>query len=507
VANSYGAQGPGEVGVLLGNGDGTFQTAVPYYAGVVEPISLEIADINGDGKLDLILGNEGNPTVGVLLGNGDGTFQTAMVFGSGGGYQTSVAVADVNGDGKPDLALSGCLDFSCDSGVVSVFINVSRRATTTMLVSSLNPSSRGQAVTFTATVAGAHGAPTGTVSFFNGTTNIGNSNLNDSDVATLTTSTLAEGTRSITATYSGDANFAPGTSPVLFQVVQGSVVTLSPTSLGFGYQTVGIASAPQDVTLTNTGNVPLIVTSVGIGGTDSGDFAQTNDCPGSVAPKGSCRISVTFTPTAAGTRSAALRVANNAPGSPQNVPLNGSVRNFTVAANSPTSQTVTPGQAANFAVTVSPLDGFAEMVSLHCSGAPAQSTCTVTPSSVALDGTGAVIVNVAAVTAGASMAGTQPIGGPSNGSGLAAWAASAGMVGLGLMVALPNRCPHLRLTYGLAFLCLLSIGIMLPACGGGGGSSGGAGTPTGTYTLTVTGAYPPGSSTLTHTTTLMLIVR
>lgn len=270
---------------------------------------------------------------------------------------------------------------------------------------------------------------------------------------------------------------------------------------------VGTASAPQIVTLTNVGSTALTIVSIGVGGTDSGDFAQTNNCPGSVAPNGNCRISVTFTPTAGGSRSAALSISDNAPGSPQSVPLSGSVRNFTVAANSPTSQTVTQGQAANFTVTVSPLNGFAGTVSLHCSGAPAQSTCTVTPSSVALSGTDAMIVNVAAVTAGASMAGTQPIGVPSNGSGLAAWVALAGMLGLGLIVALPNRRPHLRWAYGLAFLCLLSIGVMLPACGGGGGSSSSTGTPTGTYTLTVTGAYPPGSSTLTHATKLTLVVQ
>ena len=47
-----------------------------------------------------------NGTVGVLLGNGDGTFQTAVTYGSGGYWANSVAVADVNGDGKPDLLVA-----------------------------------------------------------------------------------------------------------------------------------------------------------------------------------------------------------------------------------------------------------------------------------------------------------------------------------------------------------------------------------------------------------------
>jgi hypothetical protein len=142
---------------------------------------------------------------------------------------------------------------------------------------------------------GFKGTPTGTVSFFDGTTNIGNSNLNSSGVATLTTSTLSVGTHSIKTTYNGDANFAPSTSPVLYQVVQGAIVSLSPTSLNFGNQTVGITSSPQIVTLQNTGNINLTITSIQITGADSSDFGETNNCPSSLPPNGSCNISVTFT--------------------------------------------------------------------------------------------------------------------------------------------------------------------------------------------------------------------
>src|SRR5208337_3966771 len=98
-------QSPGTVSVLLGNGDGTFRAAVTYdsgagIGGIVE--SVAIADVNGDGKPDLVVGNHANSdTVGVLLGNGDGTFQPA-VTSPGLGFWF-VAVADVNGDGKPDL--------------------------------------------------------------------------------------------------------------------------------------------------------------------------------------------------------------------------------------------------------------------------------------------------------------------------------------------------------------------------------------------------------------------
>jgi hypothetical protein len=120
--------GIGTVGVLLGNGDGTFQTAVTYGTGGVGADSVRIADVNGDGKPDLVVANLcpscPNGSVGVLLGNGDGTFQTAVAYGSGGHYASSVAVADVNGDGKLDvLVANSCGNTTCSlPGTVGVML-------------------------------------------------------------------------------------------------------------------------------------------------------------------------------------------------------------------------------------------------------------------------------------------------------------------------------------------------------------------------------------------------
>ena len=116
----------GVIGVLLGNGDGTFKPVVTYDAGGYQTYSVVAADVNGDGKLDLIVANSYfSNTIGVLLGNGDGTFQPVVTYGSGGGYPWSVAVADMNGDGKPDIVVansSSC--YGCtDSGLVGVLLN------------------------------------------------------------------------------------------------------------------------------------------------------------------------------------------------------------------------------------------------------------------------------------------------------------------------------------------------------------------------------------------------
>ncbi len=113
----------GSVAVLLGNGDGTFQAAVNYSTGGYNAVSLAVGDVNGDGRLDLIVANRDSSSIGVLLGNGDGTFQAPVSYSSGGEYPQSVAIADLNGDGKLDLAVAnGCRTGKCPNGVVTVLL-------------------------------------------------------------------------------------------------------------------------------------------------------------------------------------------------------------------------------------------------------------------------------------------------------------------------------------------------------------------------------------------------
>jgi hypothetical protein len=97
------ASGTGNVSILLGNGDGTFQTAVNYTAGA-NPQSVAIGDFDMDGKLDLAVANATTSNVSILLGNGDGTFQTAVNYPIGL-VAFSLLVADFNGDGKLDLVV------------------------------------------------------------------------------------------------------------------------------------------------------------------------------------------------------------------------------------------------------------------------------------------------------------------------------------------------------------------------------------------------------------------
>src|SRR5208337_3124184 len=101
------------------------------------------------------------------------------------------------------------------------------------------------------------------------------------------------------------------------------VVNLSPTSYNFGNQPIGTTSSAAPITLTNTGNAPLNITSVTIAGTNSGDFAETNTCGATVAASASCTFSVTFTPTVVGSETATLTITDNASPATQTVSLTG----------------------------------------------------------------------------------------------------------------------------------------------------------------------------------------
>ncbi len=113
-------------------------------------------------------------------------------------------------------------------------------------------------------------------------------------------------------------------------------VSLSATSLSFVGQAVGVATAAQSLTLTNSGNVALSLSNIQVTGTNAGDFSQSNNCGSSVAASASCTINVTFKAGASGARSAAITLTDNAPDTPQSLSLSGTIAT-TTASVSPTS--------------------------------------------------------------------------------------------------------------------------------------------------------------------------
>jgi hypothetical protein len=221
----------GKASVLIGKGDGTFQDAVNYDDGAVQPVSVAAVDADGDGNPDAFVLNNCTalqscdgltPQASAMLGNGNGTLHTPAALFGAGGYAHTILMADVDNDGKPDLLVGNWAG-------MSVRLNKTPRAvTTTTLHSDPNPSAHGHAAIFMATISSAAaGTPTGTVKFREGKTTLGSATLVNG-VATLPLSSLSLGSHSIVASYSSDAAFRVSTSAPLTHVVKiGTTTALS----------------------------------------------------------------------------------------------------------------------------------------------------------------------------------------------------------------------------------------------------------------------------------------
>lgn len=219
--------------VLLGNGDGTFQPAVTYDSAGAIPDAIAIVDVNSDGKPDLLAVNNcttllngfycsGEGSLAVLLGNGDGTFQPALTFDPLGPSTVGIAVADLNGDGKPEVV-------TLDPGIFAVFVNNTGAPTTTTLTSSARSTVYGQTVTFTAAVTSDSGTPTGTVALVEGSTTVGTGTLSSGKVS-IPVSSLPAGSNLINAFYQGATGQAPSLSAKLNQTVTPATTTTLLTS-------------------------------------------------------------------------------------------------------------------------------------------------------------------------------------------------------------------------------------------------------------------------------------
>jgi Bacterial Ig-like domain (group 3)/FG-GAP-like repeat len=229
----------GAVGVLLGVGNGTFQPVKNYPSSGATGQVL-VADLTGNGKLDLIGVNGTSSSADVRLGNGDGTFQGLQTYALGGSQYSFATVADANGDGRPNLVSANWCAPHCfnEKGTVGVLLNGtllcagSKCPTSTSLGSTLNPSIYGQKVTFTATVTTTGSqVPTGSITFEWEGNIIGKSiELNGSGVATLTKSGLNADTYPLTAIYKGDSYNLGSTSAILDQVITETTSTARLTS-------------------------------------------------------------------------------------------------------------------------------------------------------------------------------------------------------------------------------------------------------------------------------------
>ncbi len=298
--------------------------------------------------------------------------------------------------------------------------------------------------------------------------------------------TISDQYRTQTVTLNGTGLAPPG-------------VSLSPFStISFPATGVGVTSAAQTVTLTNNGGVPLLVQNIAI----TGDYLilrGSNTCGSSVDVGAACTMQVAFVPTAGGPRSGSLAVADNAGNSPQTLSLTGSGVDFTLNSNGGTSLTITNGQNAVYPLLLSSAANIPGMATFTCTGAPANSTCNVTPESVALGNTTTVSVTVLTGVTTAAVRARPRVN-------------RADMVWLAALF--PLSLLMLRRTRGSRLVSFLALCCLIVASGCGAGraiplESGsnpnpppGPVTPAGTYTIVASAS----SGGLTRTVNLTLIV-
>jgi subtilase family serine protease len=482
----------------------------PVFAGIVALLNQSLGNVPPKGLGDI------NPTLYAFAQSTPSAFHDVPAgnYGETGLPSGNVMPCQT---GTPDCT-SGTMgflttanyDLATGLGSVDGNVFVSRwpaavsTKTATNTTADVNPSSisagstAGVTVSATVVPATGSGTPTGSVSFFNGTTQIGQAASLTSGKASVTydTSKLPAGTDSITAVYSGDANFSTSTSPAVTLTVTPGSPSLTSTST-----TLAITATPTS----SQSDVGSSVTFTAVVSPGSGNAVPTGTVTfnnGSTA-LGTGTLSggtATFsTSTLAANQYSVTAVYggdSNFNGSTSTAsPLD--VVDFQIAANPATITVSSPGQSGNAVLTISPMAGFNQSVSLACSGLPTGANCSFASTS---NGTTVTITTTGPTPSPLSQRASVTRGGPLFAILL------PGLLGLAFSGARKRVLSAMRVLMVLGAFALTSL---LVACGGfgglggigGGGSSGG--TPAGTTNVTITAT----AGQLSHQTTIQLVVQ
>jgi len=474
----------GGVSILLGNGDGTFRAAVNIPAGK-NPVSIAVADFNGDNRPDLAIVNfdGGVGNVGILISNGNGTFQSPVDYTVASGA-SMVAIGDFNSDLKPDVVVSGSsvsvllgsgdgtfrphveLAFGGQDIVVADFNGDGKAdlATRTGFVRIALGNGDGtfQAATFAASLSAGI-----TLGDFNGDGKI-DMFLNHFNLFAPPNSPKWIG---VFSAGNGDGTFQSGASTGLDLTSSGGVFhddfngdgkldLMKPDN----YQSIllyagnGNGTFQKPISL-NAGSSPNYAASIDLNGDKSPDIIATNS--------GDNTISIL---------------------------LNSVGTDFSIAASTASPSTLRPGQSATSTLTLSLLNAFDNPVTFACSVQPMQAgspTCSLDPKSVTFDAARKASAQLT-IAAGTAVVALKP---SSQGSPLwqFAWLPVVGFAVLGTGLGRDNS--KKRRMKALIAACLFPGLIAQSACG----SSGGSKPQTYTVMVMATSGMTQHSATVTIT--------
>ena len=341
-----------------------------------------------------------NPPTGTVTFNDGTTALGTGTLSTVGGFQVATFSTSTLAVGAHSITAVYGGDANNASSTSAVLTQtITAVTTTTTLTSSLNPAHAGVAVTFTATVAttGSH-APTGTVTFNDGTTVLGTGTLSTVggfQVATFSTSTLAVGAHSITAVYGGDANNSSSTSAVLTQTITTATTTTTLTS-----SASSIASgASVTFTATVTGASPTGTVTFKNGAATLGTGTLNNAGVATLATTALVTIGTdSITAVYPGD-------ANNLPSTSSALTETVTAATFTISAT-PATQTITSGGTATVTVTVTPQGIYTSPITFTATLTPTSSaTVTFNPTTVTPNGsTATTTLTITGATSGAQRA-------------------------------------------------------------------------------------------------------
>jgi hypothetical protein len=311
----------GSLNIYLSRGNGKFTLGQQY---LIYPNSqFAVADVNDDGKPDLITvatQSFQSASLLVFLGNGDGTFQNP-IFGPSDTYSSQPAIGDFNHDGKMDIAVGTTNGIAFLPGKgdgtfgTQVYSNPQFQFSGSLIASDFSGDQK-------LDLAG-H-----TNFYYTGTSIM--AGHGDGTFGTPVAFDAISNGQSFNTAY-GDFNSdgvsdlgLPGqlslsNSPVIFLYLSAPTPNLLPAALSFPAQSVGTTSPAKKVRFANIGNSALKISSIAA----SGDFLQQNNCGQGLAVGKSCVIRISFKPQAKGVRVGQVVIADNAPGQRQRIALKG----------------------------------------------------------------------------------------------------------------------------------------------------------------------------------------